>query len=388
MAFKVGSITVVPAPTDITRGTPLTSKGDSDDAFWAYPGSQSAGGTWATRTVFTHGYLAGGYKGSNPWRSVNKTWHANDITIYQGEQLDKAGSYVDGTFSDYNAYVHGTQNSFSGASQHTSSYNLHNGAGRTWGASTYGADTDASGVGWDWDGDNPTAISGFTYGSAPGNWDADSTVEGVGGWGLSYSYGDCGCFSQMGISGYITQGGTSATNRLNFATEVMFITTDSGISNGYGTGMGGQSTGYMVTGSTNRKLTWSNQSWANFTGTIDSNDAWRKGQWTKKGWHFAGNGGNVSAGFVRFNNSNGSATGGTQFSTLSSVGEENMESGEDHGYMLGNYNGQQNNMTWKFNYATYTTTNCAAVTRPKGHYGQSSGACATAAASHTASHVV
>ena len=387
MAFKVGSITVVPAPTDTTRGTPLTSKGGSDDAFWAYPGSQSAGGTWATRTVFTHGYLAGGYKGSNPWRSVNKSWHAIDTTIYQGEQLDKAGSYVDGTFSDYNGYVHGTQNSFSGASQHTSSYNLHNGSGRTWGASTYGADTNASGVGWDWDGDNPTSISGFTYGSAPGNWDADATVEGVGGWGLIYSYGDCGCFSQLGISGYITQGGTSQTNRLNFATEVMFITTDSGISNGYGTGAGGASTGYMVTGSTNRSMVWSSQSWSNWT-VISSNDAWRKIQFTKKGWHFGGNGGNVTGGFVRWNDSNGAATGGSQFSTLSNVGEENMETGENHGYMLGNYNGQQNNMTWKFTYATYTTTNCSAVTRPKGHYGQSSGACSSAAASHTASHVV
>ena len=388
MAFKIGSITVVPAPTDITRGTPLTSTGDTTDTFWAYPGSQSAGGSWSTRTILTHGYLAGGYKGSNPWRSVNKTWHSNDTTIYQGEQLDKAASYVDGTFSDYNGYVHGTQNSFSGSSQHTSSYNLHNGSGRTWGASTYGADTNASGVDWSWDGENPAGISGFTYGSSPGNWDADATVEGVGGWGLIYSYGDCGCFSEYGISGYITQGGTSQTNRLNFATEVMFITTDCGISNGYGTGMGGQSTGYMVTGSTNRKLTWSNQSWANFTGTIDSNDAWRKGHWTKKGWHFAGNAGNVTSGFVRFNDSNGSATGGSQFSTLSNVGEENMESGEDHGYMLGNFNGQQNNMTWKFNYSNYTTTNMSALTRPKGHYGQSSGACSSAAATMTASHVV
>ena len=388
MAFKVGSITVVPAPTDITRGTPLTSKGDSDDAFWAYPGSQSAGGTWATRTVFTHGYLAGGYKGSNPWRSVNKTWHANDITIYQGEQLDKAGSYVDGTFSDYNAYVHGTQNSFSGASQHTSSYNLHNGSGRTWGASTYGADTDASGVGWDWDGDDPASISGFTYGSSPGNWDADATVEGVGGWGLIYAYGDCGCFSEYGISGYITQGGTSQCNRLNFATEVMFITTDSGVGGTYGTGMGGQSTGYMGIGGTNRKLTWSNQSWANWTGVVDSNDGWRKGHWTKKGWHFIGNGSNVTGGFVRFNDSNGSATGGSQFSTLTNVGEENMETGEDNGYMLGNFNGHQNNMTWKFTYATYTTTSMSALTRPKGHYGQSSGACSSAAANMTASHNV
>ena len=143
----------------------------------------------------------------------------------------------------------------------------------------------------------------------------------------------------------------------------------------------------MVTGSTNRSLVWSNQSWSNWT-TISSNDAWRKIQFTKKGWHFGGNGGNVSGGFVRWNDSNGAATGGNQFSTLSNVGEENMESGENHGYMLGNYNGQQNNMTWKFNYATYTTSNCGAITRPKGHYGQSSGACSTAAASHTASHNV
>ena len=53
MAFKQGSITVVPAPTAITRGSELTSKGASADTFWAYPGSQVAGATWATRT-FLH----------------------------------------------------------------------------------------------------------------------------------------------------------------------------------------------------------------------------------------------------------------------------------------------------------------------------------------------
>ena len=65
-----------------------------------------------------------------------------------------------------------------------------------------------------------------------------------------------------------------------------------------------------------------------------------------------------------------------------------METGEDHGYMLGNFNGHQNNMTWKFTYATYTTTSMSALTRPKCHYGQSSGACSSAAANMTASHNV
>jgi hypothetical protein len=33
-------------------------------------------------------------------------------------------------------------------------------------------------------------------------------------------------------------------------------------------------------------------------------------------------------------------------------GEENFTMGQDHQYMLGNYDGAQNNTSWKFTYAT------------------------------------
>ena len=57
--------------------------------------------------------------------------------------------------------------------------------------------------------------------------------------------------------------------------------------------------------------------------------------------------------------------------------------GQDWGYMLGNFNGQQNNMTWKYTYSTDAQTAMGFSTQPKGHFGQSSGACSSAAATVT-----
>ena len=46
--------------------------------------------------------------------SMNKTWHNNDTTMYTGEQVDRAAAYCDGTWSDFNGYIHGTVNSYAG----------------------------------------------------------------------------------------------------------------------------------------------------------------------------------------------------------------------------------------------------------------------------------
>ena len=53
-------------------------------------------------------------------------------------------------------------------------------------------------------------------------------------------------------------------------------------------------------------------------------------------------------------------------------------------YKLGDYDGQQNNHTTKMDYSTDVETTMGTATRPKGHYGQSSAACSSAAASVTA----
>ena len=111
----------IPQPEHI--GATLYNSGTI--AYWSYPGNkESLIGGFQYRSLFTHGYLAGGYKGSCPWRAVNRTWHATDITMYCGEQLAYAANYIEGTFSDYNGYIHAGADAFSTASAQTQSYSL------------------------------------------------------------------------------------------------------------------------------------------------------------------------------------------------------------------------------------------------------------------------
>ena len=91
----VANFEALPTSSADSRGSLLMSDGEGG-AFWAYMGGTGTGAQvdntqWLYRSIYTHGYLAGGYKGSNPWRSVNKTWHATEITMYMGEQLHTTG---------------------------------------------------------------------------------------------------------------------------------------------------------------------------------------------------------------------------------------------------------------------------------------------------------
>ena len=114
------------------------------------------GSEFKYRSIFTHGFLSGGYRGANPWRTVNQTFHATDVTICRGDQLDRAAAYVDGNFGDYNGYIYGGANGWSPNGPHTSSINLHTGTGRTAGSSpdynhtdNYGTTPDSIGASWD-----------------------------------------------------------------------------------------------------------------------------------------------------------------------------------------------------------------------------------------------
>jgi hypothetical protein len=49
--------------------------------------------------------------------------------------------------------------------------------------------------------------------------------------------------------------------------------------------------------------------------------------------------------------------------------------GQNHQYMLGMYNGAQNNISWRFNYATESGFQGGASMEPKGKGGASSGVC-------------
>ena len=353
----------LPAQTNLTRGSYLVSDG-SNGAFWQYPGqtAQSTGvDTWRYRSLITHGYISGGYKGSQPWRSMNKTWHNNDTTMYTGEQVDRAAAYCDGTWSDFNGYIHGTVNSYAGNSSHTSSYNLHTGICRNQGDGRF------SQYSYGYEGDNPRTVMGYNV---------------TGGWQMNAGRNDCGCATaQKEQAGYITGGGSSTTNKLHFATEIMYNTSNSGDGGDFVAGCGMESRSYFSWRNSSQKyIQHSNDSWSN-QGFAGNNRGWCKALPTKWGHFYIGTSNNVTTPIRKVRGSDGAAL--SNYNRSRAAGEENMEMGQDWGYKLGDYNGQQNNQTEKWNYSNDSITAMGAATRPKGHYGQSSAACSSFAAAVT-----
>ena len=353
----------LPAQDNLTRGSYLVSDG-SNGAFWQYPGqiATSTGiDSWRYRSLITHGYISGGYKGSQPWRSMNKTWHNNDTTMYTGEQVDRAAAYCDGTWSDFNGYIHGTVNSYAGNSSHTSSYNLHTGICRNQGDGRF------SQYSYGYEGDNPRTVMGYNV---------------TGGWQMNAGRNDCGCATaQKEQAGYITGGGSSTTNKLHFATEIMYNTNNSGDSGDFVAGCGMESRSYFSWRNSSQKyIQHSNDSWSN-QGFAGNNRGWCKALPTKWGHFYIGTSNNVTTPIRKVRGSDGAAL--SNYNRSRAAGEENMEMGQDWGYKLGDFDGQQNNHTEKWDYSNDSITTMGFATRPKGHYGQSSAACSSAAGAVT-----
>jgi len=375
MAFYLGAVQVTPVPTSDanSRGSKLISNG-SDGTNWGYMGSGFTGFTpdnaqWRYRSIFTHGYLAGGYKGSTPWRSVNKTWHQTDTTVYCGEQLSNYCAYTNGFWSDYHAYICST-NGYSNSHDQICSYSLANGSIRMFTADGFSS----SGISYGYVGNDPKN-QGLGYGTAGfGNH--------VGGMKMDVSRVDAAATEDMkGQSGWITGGGPSSTNRMHFPTEVMYTGWGSNYG-GRGDAVGGELRGYFNhNGNEYQYVTWANATWtANWDqgGYYGKTSYQTKNLGSKYGYHYAFSGNNVTSGIAKFNDANGATL--STFNKVRAYGEENSEEGQDWGYIMGHYDGQQNNHTVKQSYTSDSQITLGANAMPKGHYGQSSGACSTGAA--------
>jgi hypothetical protein len=343
-------------------------------------------GALQTRSIFTHGYVAGGYKNGTAWRSVNKTWHSNDVTIYCGEQMDIAVAYGGGTFSDYYGYLHGVGGGYDTDSTHTTSYNLGSGVLRVVSASSSGANP---GGPFGYTGNNPNGDGqGIVYGSSAsdgaGGGGITSSTAGYGTWELSVARTYfAGTQNQTGQVGYITGGSQSTvTDKFNFPTEIMYTTTSNGsTAASQATGAGGATIMWWSFAGQNRQMAFSNDTWAAWSpGTTAAPDGICKMLTTKLGYHYVGTGNNVTIPMMKWSDSTGSSIT-TALNKPSAQGEENMEMGQNWGYCLGAYNGQQNNYSFKLNYTNDAFTVMGTATQPKGHVGLSSGCCSSAAAS-------
>ena len=377
MAFYVNTVNyypgLFPPPTAASAGAPLVYN-NNNVAFWAYPGATQSipSGTLATRSFFTHGYMTGGYKDAIAWRSMNKTWHSTDITIYCGEQLNQAGAYNGGSFSDYYGYVHGAGGGYATASTRTVSYNLGTGIQRTTGTGLAGA--------------NPGGTFGYT-GNDPGGagipYGSGGSASGVGSWDLSVArtYFAAGV-NQQGQTAYIAGGPESANcDKFYMPTEIMYTTTSHGFGATHCTASHGDTRSYWSLAGNLRYNTYSTDAWTVWSpGTAVSTDGVCKILSSKLGYHYVGSSSNVTTAGQKFSDSTGS-TLSTTVTKPSAYGEENMQMGQNWGYMLGAYNGYQNNYTVKYNYLTDVLTIMGVATQPKGHVGQSSALCSSAAAS-------
>lgn len=285
------------------------------------------------KQIINYAYTACGYKSSSPWTSVHKTVSSTDQTTNLGNLMQYAGSYISGACSKKVLWLWGASNSFPGDTTQAIATNM------------------------------------FT----------DSAYSLTSAMNLVQSRNDSATVFKEHDFSWTSGGGSSTVDKFNFHTETMRTSTFTGGTAG-GDGHGGnggfsdQHYGYWGYSGGTQKITFASDTFASHT------SFWVYGQ--QKGMSSKGRKGMTGQ--------QGSYSGGYHFNrwyfptdtNLGAVakpqpncGEENFTLGQDHQYMLGNYDGLQNNENWKWYYATDTGTANVTGLSPTAHAGQSSGQC-------------
>lgn len=291
------------------------------------------------RSIYTKGYMSGGYKNGSPWYNVNKTIHATDMTTNLGDKLTYNSSYVGGGFSDYRTYVYPSTGAVGGSGTIVESMNMAN--------------------------ETMLSLDSARY--------------------LKTTRSDCEALMTPALTAaYIVGGATTAVDRHNFTTDVMFsagTAPSSPISGGTGGGLGslfGRFKAWISQGA-GSSFTWVTETWA--TGGMSwGTDGQPKGLSSKHGHGYGGTGSYAGSSYVyKFSEATGSNLATVNKDKTN--GEENFQIGQNWGYMIGAYDGAgQNNDASRLNYLTDVYTALGSDTQPKGHDGASSGSCATGSA--------
>ena len=316
---------------DYSEGAVLKSNGS--ETYWAFD-SQNASG-WSMARIWTHGYVGGGYRSSSPWSNVNRTVHATDTSTNLGDTLDRSGAYMSGSWNDNRHFFHSMENTYRGSSNYTSGFSM-------------------------------TSESGITHQSQ---------------WDMTVNRSSMGSLQDHVFSGgysYLTGGGNARTDAFNLKTEIMRTSGfppnqgDGGLDPTWGGH--GRLRGWHKRGSVRESLNWATETWTDWDNG-PGGDGWKKMLASMVGHFYCGTGNNNQNGNARVDDTTGVTLQNRNFGQM---GEENFQMGMRKGYCLGNYNGAQNNNTFKVNYQTDGVTNLGATAQPKGHTGMSSAHCSSA----------
>lgn len=285
------------------------------------------------RQIITTGYVMGGYQNGSPWKNVNRMAHATDVCTNLGDLNSYTASYIQGAPSKTVGWTFCAANAHSTASAN---------------------------------------VIGF-YLATETNRAANTANN------MSTARQDAGvAFKELQ---YVHVLSNTTTDKFNFTTETSALSGLSILANGTGNGvqaicdenhamMYGDNTGQILQFATDTTSVDSVRA-----GPSAGNNNQQKAINSKYGKGYAGNEGTYNGGY---NFRVMSFSTNTQARTVPKVegntGEENYDMGQDQQYMIGNYNGAQNNNGHKWFYATDAGYTLGAGSVRTGVPGGSSGA--------------
>ena len=281
------------------------------------------------RQIINYAYVACGYKDASPWKNVHKTVSSTDQTTNLGTLMQYAAAYTSGACSLNIFYMWATYDGFPGNTTQTSATNMF-------------------------------TESAYSLTSAMNMIDARD---------------DCATIFDEYNKCWISGGGNASIDRFNFWTETMASSTLSGGLSGMLASFSDQYYGFWGYESGTQKFTYATETPVASTSYFVHSQ--QKGISSKMRKGYCGNEGSYNAGYNLRRWSFPTDTNiGNVAKPDGNCGEENFTMGQDWQYMLGNYNGAQNNNNWKWFYATDTGLLAVAGLSPTAQAGQSSGHCA------------
>jgi hypothetical protein len=263
------------------------------------------------RTVITTSYVCGGYKDGIPYRNVNRMTHATNVCTNIGDQISTSFAYAGGACNLTKGFFWSTSNDVAVSSANGIAFNM-------------ATETNAGGI---------TSMR-----NSRNNFYA--------------------AFKETQIA-YLCGGGTGDVDTYNMTNETMYNSSmgpDTMAGDGYQSGVTGFSDelAAYLSGNAYQKLVFSTTVDYQVVGSgVGGSGSQQKGISSKRGKGYFGNEGTYNGGFNLRRYQTATDTNiGNVAKPIGNSGEENFDMGQDHQYMLGMYDGAQNNRGWRFSYVT------------------------------------
>jgi hypothetical protein len=309
-----------------------------DDGWEMVSAQEERPTTFKYRQIIQYSYLAGGYKNASPWRNVHKTTNSTDQTTHIGELLDYPISYTSGACSKTIFFVWSVNedNAFKGPA--------------------------------DLNGTRTSAINMIN----------DTNYAHQTKFNIAYTRSDCATIFKETEFAWIFAGNRTEVEKFNLTNESL-VTSYAATSINSGDGAGSfsdENNGYVYSNGGNVKMNLTTETISSIGVSLAAHGQ-QKGISSKVGKGYAGNEGSYNGGYnLRRWDLSTDTNIGNVAKPHPNCGEENFTMGQDWQYMLGNYDGSgQNNVSWKFFYATDVGSTSITGLAPGVNAGTSSGHC-------------